>query len=238
MADHHARVVALLGDERRVWQGDAECVYQPLRPYARLIERLALMAGPWFRPDAISERWISGAGWTIRLDYRLPGQPATHWIGRSSDYLDLRLLIGVNRLISASGYRFEIVEAGQDCLIACVDGAERARIEQALGRPCVSFDSADEIAFFLATAEQRLAILDGAAVIAEAGALLDQVNDRVNGAAELYELRGRAFYESGQPDQAWIDWARAAAAGRSDIYARMAARDPDSGRAANPADQP
>lgn len=221
MTDGYRRVVALLGgDERRVWQGDSECVYQPLRPYARLIERLAIIAGPLFCPKAIDERWLFAEGCTIRLSYLVGGRTATHWIRRANDYLDLRVLIGVNRLIDGAGYRFAAIGAGQDSLIAFVDGAEEARIERALGRECVRFAAADEIAFFSATAGHRLTMQDYAALIAEAGALLDLAPD----SADLYEVRGRAFYESGQPESAWVDWAQAAAHGRGDIYAQVAAR--------------
>ena len=210
---------ALNGQTSRIWQGDIECVYEPLRPYGRMLERLAAMAGPLFAPRQISESWRFDQAWLICLRYVLDDQPLEIWIRRSSDYLDLRFLIQVNRWLQGSGYQFEVVDDCQDTLIVLASGGEKALIEQALGRECRRFGDADRIGFFMAAAEHRLRAQDYAGLIGEATALLDDGA----AAAEIYDLRGRAYYESGQPDLAWLDWAAAAQTDGA-VYARIAAR--------------
>ena len=217
--DTYDRVAAALnGKTSRIWQGDIECVYEPMRPYARMLEQLAAIAGPLFSPRQISETWLYDQGWLICLRYVLDDLPVTTWIRRTSDYLDLRFLFSVNRWLQDTGYQFEVVDDSQDALIVLATSVETWMIEQCLWRECRRFGGDDRIDFFLATAEHRLSGRDHAALIGEATEILGTCA----AAAQIYELRGRAYYESGQPDLAWLDWAAAAQTDGA-VYARIAA---------------
>ncbi|HEY1013935.1 MAG TPA: hypothetical protein VGE07_14585 [Herpetosiphonaceae bacterium] len=217
--DQRERLAALLGgDGRRIWQGDGECAYRPLQPYRRLLARLALLAGPRFAPRHIRETWLPDQGGTIWLRAAIGGRWRSFWIPRPNDYLDLRLIRPLNRLLPDDAYQFCVLAEGGDTLLAFVSADERRRIDESLDRPRPRLGFDEHAAFFMATAETRLARADYAGLAADASALLDEAPS-----APVYAARGRAAYQSGRRDDAWVDWALAAACGWGGIYAQVAA---------------
>ncbi|MCG8588694.1 MAG: hypothetical protein MJE66_05335 [Proteobacteria bacterium] len=118
-------------DARRVWWEDTEAdVYSGNTVYVDTLKRLGAISRGTFSPTSITERWASEEG-PITVSFQHKGELITLRPEVMRDYLDLRILLDINRVIEKSGIQFELYEAfDQTAFIVALKPQEKHRLSK------------------------------------------------------------------------------------------------------------
>ncbi|MCA0350473.1 MAG: hypothetical protein LCH85_00625 [Chloroflexi bacterium] len=197
---------------------DRECVYATFKPYQKLLQALAAKPNSPIEPSSIIETWHhTAAGIVIAVECVVAQQAIRLWIPRQSDFLDLRFLAQLNQ--HSNQMQYVLLEFDDQALIVLATLDQQIQLKQGLADSIVKLGLEAQTSSLLAIAEQRLGLKDYQGLIDQSTGLL-----AIEPTAPLYRLRGQAYYESGQIDAAWQDWAAAAQLGANNIYREMQLR--------------
>ena len=98
-------------DGSRVWWADLEAdVADGNGVYVDTIQALAAISGASFMPTAVQERWTSDTG-PVTVTFDLAAETRSLQPEYLEDWIDPRILVPLNQMISANGRRFETFAA-------------------------------------------------------------------------------------------------------------------------------
>jgi hypothetical protein len=124
----------LVPDRTRVWFRDLEGVYCGEDAYAESLREWAQISRGVFNPPQIAEQWLSETG-PVNVTFSYAG--AAHLFVHADgldDFIDLRIVRLINRLLSATPYRLEACNDLVDCrFITVLDRDEQRQIERDRG---------------------------------------------------------------------------------------------------------
>lgn len=117
-------------DKDAVWWHDTEAdVFMGNNVYVRVLREWGSISRGTFLPEHIEEVWESADG-PVEIRFAHHGDRFTIYAESFGDYLDLRVLLQINRLIRDSGIRFELYEAfDQSAFIIALTPLEKQKLE-------------------------------------------------------------------------------------------------------------
>ena len=112
-----------------VWASDPEAdVCAENEIYSEVLPQWASVSCGTFAPSDITEHWESENG-PIVLSFQLGGQPASVTPSYQDDWIDLEVLLQINRLITPSGRQFECAVDGNFVLVLCLTSEQKSRMQ-------------------------------------------------------------------------------------------------------------
>jgi hypothetical protein len=117
-------------DQQRVWWQDLEAdVTDGNDVYVRTLQEWAAISQDAFQPSGITENWASGEG-PVSITLSLGGEPHEIAAAYLEDWIDPGILAPINKLIAASGRRFELYKSfDQTAFVMALTDLERVALE-------------------------------------------------------------------------------------------------------------
>jgi hypothetical protein len=114
--------------DKEVWTGDPEAdVCAQNKVYSEILPQWALISDGAFAPVNVQEHWQTNTG-PITVSFELGGSHAVVRPGYQEDWIDLGVLLQINRLIAGSGKQFECAFDGNFALVMCVSPETKAKM--------------------------------------------------------------------------------------------------------------
>ncbi len=105
-----SELLLLAYDEDRVWWNDTEAdVCGENTVYTQTLQEWGRISRGAFLPDEVKEHWETEQG-PIEISCALNGRPVQLYPDYREDYIDLNLLLQINKLIEKTNMRFELYE--------------------------------------------------------------------------------------------------------------------------------
>src|SRR5215471_14940715 len=102
-----------------VWADDQEADVCPEnRVYEEVVAQWAAISHGAFTPSGITEMWDSEHG-PVTVSFHLDGNLVSVRPLYKDDWIDMEILLRINRLIAASGYQFEATDLGNTAVVLC-----------------------------------------------------------------------------------------------------------------------
>ncbi len=112
------------------WAGDPKAdVCDGDNVYAEVVKEWAEITGGAFAPTDIHEKWHSVIG-PIEVSFLVNGQPNLITPTHRDDWIDLKIVAQLNRILEASGKRFNYVVDGNFCLLLFLSPEMELRLRQ------------------------------------------------------------------------------------------------------------
>jgi len=116
--------------ENDVWADDQEAdVCSENKVYEEVLAQWAAISRGAFAPSAITEKWDSEKG-PVTVSFQLNGQLVSVLPRYNDDWIDMEILLQINRLIGTSGYQFECTDLGNRALVLCLTPAEKETMKK------------------------------------------------------------------------------------------------------------
>jgi hypothetical protein len=129
-----ADMILLLGDRRRVWWRDLEGVFAGEDAYVTTLTEWAAISRGAFAPEELVERWHGEDG-PADIEFVLGGR--RHRVAHPNvrdDFLNIRVISEINRLIGDSGYHFAVCDnLGMPNWVVALTGEEEDRLRRERG---------------------------------------------------------------------------------------------------------
>jgi hypothetical protein len=124
----------LAQDQTRVWWNDLESDVGPVNlMYEKFLQDMASISDGNFQPQDIKETWMGPQG-PVKLSFRLQDQKIEIQPEYMSDYLDISILITLNKLIPDDQLGFEIYKYfDQTAYVVFLTAETKQRLERDLG---------------------------------------------------------------------------------------------------------
>ncbi len=124
----------LMWDSNRVWWEDLEAdVCDGNDIYVETLGQWGAISRGVFQPTNIIERWASETG-PIRIDFDHQGQHFLFYPQYLDDYIDINLLVPINRMIGQTGIQFEVYEAfDQTAFVVALRSNEKEELQEQRG---------------------------------------------------------------------------------------------------------
>jgi hypothetical protein len=121
-------VFLLTYTENEVWIGDPEAdVCAENKVYSKVLPEWALISHGAFVPSNIQENWKSDAG-PIAVSFELGSRQVSIRPAYQDDWIDLGVLLQINRLIAGSGKQFECAFDGNFAVVLCIRPETKAKM--------------------------------------------------------------------------------------------------------------
>jgi hypothetical protein len=116
--------------ENDVWADDQEAdVCAGNKIYEEVLPQWAAISRGAFAPSAIAEKWDSEEG-PVTVSFQLNGQAVSVLPLYKDDWIDMEILLQINRLIGTSGYQFQCTDLGNMAVVLCLTPAEKEAMKK------------------------------------------------------------------------------------------------------------